>query len=420
MFPFSVLQLKQYSTSSRSNHVSTRLTREGLQFIFLLLFIVLAAILQSINMLVLMSGTFSAMLLIQWRLCSRTLAEISAIRVLPSTIQARKPFPVQIAMTNPRKLLGSWLLMIRDRLTPDDTPYGHGGLGQCIVLMLGRLLPQSTSTVVYQCSVPTRGCYQFSDPEISTRFPLSLMRCFRSLPAKQSILAHPTQGTIAPNWRELLQLPEQGRLLRQASTAGGDGEFFGLRDYRSGDPMRHVHWRTSAKRGELVIRQFEREENRAIGIVLDLWGVSMKDQSQHVLLEFAIELVASLITRVVCDERSVATLSITTDEGPVVSRIQTVNQLTVSLDRLAVVHSQLNDTLTSTLHQTLRFTGGREPIIVVSTRSKSEFKENVSDTSSNLNADIKNKRNETTVAIEGRLVWLDVAHDRLEQFFVQG
>jgi uncharacterized protein (DUF58 family) len=436
VFQFRGILSKQLFSPRRTNYVSTRLTREGFQFVFLLLFVVVAAILQSINMLVLMAGAFSAMLLIQWRLCSRTISEISAQRLLPVKLQARKPFSVQIALTNPRRRLGSWLLMVHDRLMPEDTPQGVGISGFGITMLLDRLLPQSTGSVVYQCTVPARGRYRFSNPELSTRFPLSLMRGYRPLPNSQVAIVQPTPGLLAQNWRDLLKLPVHGQLRRQSASAGGDGEFFGLRGYRLGDPARHIHWRTSAKRGELVIRQFEREENRAVGIVLDLCTLELDKAIEQSGFELAVELVATLIERVVSMDGSIATLAIagdtrtgntrTGDRENWVARIQTTNQLNAALDRLALIHPIQRDSLSKSLQQTLRYTGGRDPIIVVSARAKDVFLKKAvfpkrgstlgQDVSDNLAAE----SSPNLAALETRIVWVDVTQDQLESIFVRG
>ncbi len=82
--------------------VRTRLTREGFQFIFMLLFIWLAAILQNINLLVLLAGGFSAVLLIQWRLASQLLLGLRVERLLPKAAQARRNFTVGLTIENTR------------------------------------------------------------------------------------------------------------------------------------------------------------------------------------------------------------------------------------------------------------------------------------------------------------------------------
>jgi uncharacterized protein (DUF58 family) len=55
-----------------------------------------------------------------------------------------------------------------------------------------------------------------------------------------------------------------------AGAAGARGEYRGLRPYRAGDDPRDVHWRTSARLGEPVIREYERDRSRALWICLDL------------------------------------------------------------------------------------------------------------------------------------------------------
>lgn len=49
----------------------------------------------------------------------------------------------------------------------------------------------------------------------------------------------------------------------------GGLEFFGLRDYRAGDSVRHVHWRSSARRGALVVREFEQEIPGSVTLLID-------------------------------------------------------------------------------------------------------------------------------------------------------
>ena len=54
-----------------------------------------------------------------------------------------------------------------------------------------------------------------------------------------------------------------------APRAGSGNELFGIREYRPGDSLRRIHWRSSARHGELVVREYEPPGMRTLAIVLD-------------------------------------------------------------------------------------------------------------------------------------------------------
>lgn len=54
-----------------------------------------------------------------------------------------------------------------------------------------------------------------------------------------------------------------------APRAGSGTEIFGVREYRPGDALRRIHWRSTARRGELIVREFEPPGVQNLGIFLD-------------------------------------------------------------------------------------------------------------------------------------------------------
>ncbi len=79
---------------------------------------------------------------------------------------------------------------------------------------------------------------------------------------------------VMPGYREMAcppylsgELPAEMRL-SGGGPSGHSPDFFGVREYRRGDPLRFVHWRSSAKLGQLVVREFEREGGRALGLLI--------------------------------------------------------------------------------------------------------------------------------------------------------
>jgi uncharacterized protein (DUF58 family) len=54
-----------------------------------------------------------------------------------------------------------------------------------------------------------------------------------------------------------------------APRSGSGTEMFGVREYRPGDPLRRIHWRSSARHGELIVREFEPPGMQTLGIFCD-------------------------------------------------------------------------------------------------------------------------------------------------------
>jgi uncharacterized protein (DUF58 family) len=59
------------------------------------------------------------------------------------------------------------------------------------------------------------------------------------------------------------------RAIHALPRRGTGPEYLGIREYRPGDPMRHVHWRSTARTGTVMVREFEREQTRRLAILVD-------------------------------------------------------------------------------------------------------------------------------------------------------
>lgn len=114
--------------------------------------------------------------------------------------------------------------------------------------------------------VVRRGVFSAGTVKLTTAAPLGFIRRERRLSVPSGII-------VAPRWVELPTFPimepssaPQERLHERALTGGGQ-EYAGVRDYRAGDPARWVHWRSSARRDQLVVREFEQEISTPVAVV---------------------------------------------------------------------------------------------------------------------------------------------------------
>lgn len=67
-----------------------------------------------------------------------------------------------------------------------------------------------------------------------------------------------------------------------------------LRDYREGDPIRKIHWRASAKKDALMVKNYDEEANREVVILLDNYMDSYKKDLEHWIEDKAIEVTLSI------------------------------------------------------------------------------------------------------------------------------
>jgi uncharacterized protein (DUF58 family) len=105
--------------------------------------------------------------------------------------------------------------------------------------------------------------------------PLGLFRLRRRGPDSEIALVLPRFTSLAtqPNVRE-----QEANLA--APRAGAGTELFGVREYRPGDPLRRIHWRSSARHGELVVREFEPPGTQTLGIFCDAQTASREVADQ--------------------------------------------------------------------------------------------------------------------------------------------
>ncbi len=79
---------------------------------------------------------------------------------------------------------------------------------------------------------------------------------------------------VTPTWVELTSFPIlepssfPSDVLHERARTGAGEEYLGVREYRPGDPRRSVHWRSTARAGRLVVREFEEEVASKVALVL--------------------------------------------------------------------------------------------------------------------------------------------------------
>lgn len=261
---------------------SLRFTREGKYFVAITVGVGFAAINTGNNLLFLVLGMQLSMILVSGVLSEHTLRGLRPERSLPEPIFAGRAFLTGISLRNSKTRLPSFSIQVKDRAEKLPSK-------RCYFLKVPAGQTQHTS---YRTELARRGWHDYTHLELTTRFPFSFFAKTRSLTAAERVLVLPRVHLVA-------QLPPQVQgLLGSASLhrKGTGQEFFGLRAYVPGDPVRSVHWKRSAREGRLISREFEADASPMVRLWLNREAAEPRDEGLARQFDRCVDLCASLLT----------------------------------------------------------------------------------------------------------------------------
>ena len=133
-----------------------------------------------------------------------------------------------------------------------------------------------------------RGRLRFEGLAIVRTDPFGLWKSYKKVGTPQTVLVLPKRYPLPP-----IPLPGTRKYqpggVALASSVGDSEEFLSLRDYRPGDPMRRIHWKSWAKRGEPIVKEFQDEFFVRHALILD----TFQKAEQSEVLEEALSVAAS-------------------------------------------------------------------------------------------------------------------------------
>jgi uncharacterized protein (DUF58 family) len=135
-----------------------------------------------------------------------------------------------------------------------------------------------------------RGILRLTGVTLARPDPFGLFRALTTVPLPQTILILPKRYLLPA-----IALPGAARYqeggVALAAHVGQSEEYVALRDYRHGDPMRHIHWRSWARVGKPVVKEFEDEFFVRHALVLD----TFTEDPHSEVFEEAVSIAASFV-----------------------------------------------------------------------------------------------------------------------------
>jgi len=138
-----------------------------------------------------------------------------------------------------------------------------------------------------------RGRIRMESLRLSTTFPFGLVRASRRFDQPASLLVWPARGRLTTAL--IGKGASESASTAPSVRAGGQDDFYGLREYRLGDNARWIHWRRSAGRAEPVIREMSRPRPRTLWVALDTCVPGDGSPAERARRERSIRFAATLI-----------------------------------------------------------------------------------------------------------------------------
>jgi len=260
-----------------------------------------------------------ALLLLAWASSLFFRARVEARRELPRYATAGEPFHYAVAVTNrgSRALRGAtlreriadprpvfqawrrarepgearrnwfdrhmgyfrwrWLIERRTPETPDEAP-------------LPELPPGASRSVRMTLTPRRRGRIELAGLRVGRTDPLGLVRGLVRVPLEAHVTALPRRYRLPA-----LALPGRRKHQRGGlsfvSSVGDSEEFLALREYRPGDPLQHIHWKSFARVGRPIVKEFQDEFFERHALVLDTAAPDGEDAA----FEDAVAVAASFV-----------------------------------------------------------------------------------------------------------------------------
>ncbi|MER3446507.1 MAG: hypothetical protein C4291_06505 [Candidatus Dadabacteria bacterium] len=233
----------------RDNWARTRPTKEGITFLGLTFFVGFAALNTGNNLLYLIFGMMLSFIATSGIMSMINLSGIE-IKINPlEDVFALTPTPLRFSVRNLKILIPSYSLTI-------DIEGRRA--------FMSYLPPKVTKTLTVWGLFKKRGWNKFPQAILFTKFPFGFFKKWIRIDFgnEQEVLVYPKVEKLAIDKDAFQQ--EFGE--KESESLGFGGDLRSIRAYHEGDNPKFIHWRTTAKIGELMLRELQDDESKRITI----------------------------------------------------------------------------------------------------------------------------------------------------------
>ena len=206
-----------------------------------------------------------------------------AREITPTRVQAGQTATVTLHLQNPGRVPTGLLLL------EDQVPYVLGSRPRFV---LDQLRPRWQRSMAYTVRSEVRGRYTIGPLTVRLSDPFGFVELTRAFTARATLVVTPVVVELPPvrlsgDWSGT------GDNRPRAFAAAGT-EDVTVREYRTGDDLRRIHWRSTAHRDELMVRREEQPYQSRATVLLDTRGLAHRGSGPASSFEYAVSACASI------------------------------------------------------------------------------------------------------------------------------
>ncbi len=266
---------------------SASLSLRGAFFLFGTTLIGLASIDAGINLLLMVFGLCLGAVLMSGFIGWRSLRQLSVQRIAPDGTTAGQPFEIRYAVRNHSRWGAVRNLHILDVVE-------RGAVLSAPEAYVAFLRPGESLIVTVPIAARSRGRVRLSSIRCTTTFPFGIFAKSVTMRLEHEILVFPKLGRLVGDVRPATRAADASQSGGAIASIKGEEEFYGVREYRAGDNPRRIHWRQSARTGQLMVREMTKTRDHKFWCVLST-RVNPKEPTDLQRLESAISAAATAI-----------------------------------------------------------------------------------------------------------------------------
>lgn len=259
---------------------------------------------------------------------------------LPPRVMEGTDFTIHYTVTNRSGWLPAYDVSV------DSLPFPYILELRARPAMLAYLAPGEQTVIAGTGRAIRRGLYRLQPLRWDSDFPFGLWRWGRTDWSDRMLHVYPSHPSLAS-----LEIPAGMRHRRETHSARHLTrealEFHGCREFRSGDMVRHIHPRSSARLGLPVVKEFQAEGRGRVAVVVDTWkqfSFFGSEFYRDTTVEASLALAASIVDHIARSDRVLELLV----AGPTRYRFESAGRFTYVedvLDILAAIEPARRDPL---------------------------------------------------------------------------